>query len=56
MEKIIEQIVAECQAFIADSEKGTKAAHRRMRKNTQNIAKLGKEFRKVSLAEDKKAE
>ena len=54
MKETIEKIVTECQAFIADSNKNTKAAHARMRKNTLAIAKLGKEFRHLSLEEDKK--
>ena len=54
MNEIIEKIVAECNAFIADAQKPTKAAHKRMRRNTLAIAKLGKDFRRLSLEEDNK--
>lgn len=55
MKEIIDQLKAECANFIAESEKSSKAAQRRMRKATLNIAKLGKEFRKLSIEEEKKA-
>lgn len=54
MKENIEKIVAECQAFIDDSKKDSKAARARMRKNTLAIAKLGKEFRRLSLEADRK--
>lgn len=54
MEKVQNQIIAACQAFIADAAKPSKAAHMRMRKATLEIARLGKEFRRLSLEEDKK--
>ena len=55
MNEIINKIVAECQAFVEDaSKKPTKASHKRMRRNTLAIAKLGKEFRRLSLEEDSK--
>lgn len=54
MKETIEKIVAECQAFIDDSRKDSKAAHVRMRKNTIAIAELGKKFRRLSIETDRK--
>lgn len=54
MKEIIEKIVAECNAFAADAaKKPTKAAYQRMRRNTLVIAKLGKEFRRLSIEASK---
>ena len=55
MENIQNQLVEIMQGFIADAQKkSNKSAHQRMRKATLAIAKLGKEFRRLSLEEDKK--
>ena len=55
MEKIQNQIAEACKAFLADAEaKPSKAAHARMRKATLTIAKLGKEFRRLSIEADRK--
>ena len=54
MKEIQNQIVEACKAFIDDAGgKPSKAAHKRMRKATITIAKLGKEFRRLSLEADK---
>lgn len=50
---ITEQIKALCQSFLDDSAKDSKAARARMRKATIMIAKLGKEFRRLSIEEEK---
>ncbi len=53
MKEIQEKIAAICKSFIEDAEgKPSKAAHKRMRKATLEIAKLGKDFRRLSLEED----
>jgi len=55
LETVKSEIVNQMNQFIADAAKRpTKAAHQRMRKATLNLAKLGKEFRQLSLEEDKK--
>jgi len=58
MQELIGKINAEMAAFNEDaqlqSEKANKAAGTRARKSTLNLAKLLKEFRKVSLEESKK--
>ncbi|MBP5210276.1 MAG: histone H1 [Bacteroidales bacterium] len=58
MKKLVAQIQAEFEAFQKNAEaqvvKGNKAAGTRARKAALNIAKLMKEFRKVSVAEAKK--
>ena len=54
MKEIIEKIQAECQAFIDDAnKKPSKASLRRMRRNTLAIGRLGKEFRRISIEEEK---
>lgn len=53
MKEIQNQIVEACKAFIADSEKDTKAARQRMRRATLQITKLGKQFRALSIEADK---
>jgi hypothetical protein len=55
MKELENQIVELCQGFIADSAKDSKAARQRMRRATLQIAKLGKEYRKLSIEADKKA-
>ncbi len=55
MEKIQNELVNIMKGFIADAEKkATKAGHQRMRAATLKLAKLGKDFRRLSLEEDKK--
>lgn len=54
MEQIKNQLVEQMTAFIADAQKNSKSAHARMRKATLNITKLGKEFRRISIEEDRK--
>lgn len=58
MEKLLEQIKAEYNAFVENAdlqvEKNNKAAGMRARKNSLNLEKLMKEFRKLSLDESKK--
>lgn len=54
MQELINKIAEQCQAFLDDSMKDSKVAHKRMRKATQTIAKLGKEFRKLSVEADRK--
>lgn len=54
MKEIKDKLVEQMSAFLADADKPTKAAHKRMRKATIEIAKLGKEFRRLSLEEDNK--
>ena len=55
MKEIQDKIQMACEAFIADAQKPSKAARQRMRRATLEIAKLGKEFRRLSIEEDKKA-
>lgn len=58
MKELVEKIKAELDAFQENAEaqvvKGNKAAGTRARKAALNIAKLMKEFRKVSVEESKK--
>lgn len=55
MKDIQNKIYEACKGFIADAEgKPSKAAHKRMRKATLEIAKLGREFRRLSILEDAK--
>lgn len=55
MEKLIEQICAACDAIKADIVKtDNKAAQARVRKATLELEKLGKEYRKASVASAKK--
>ncbi|MBQ7222683.1 MAG: histone H1 [Bacteroidales bacterium] len=58
MKKLVAQIQAEFEVFQKNAEaqvvKGNKAAGTRARKAALNLAKLMKEFRKVSVAEAKK--
>lgn len=53
MKELTETIVALCGQIIADSEKETKAAHQRIRKNLTALSKVGKEYRKASVEADK---
>ena len=56
MKQLVEKINALCDAFKVDAEKavnGNKAAAARCRKVTLDLEKLGKEFRKASIAETK---
>lgn len=56
MKKLATQLAELCGAVIADIEKveTNKAAAARVRKATLEIAKVGKEFRKASIAAAKK--
>ena len=58
MEELVKKIKAEFDAFVTDAtlqqEKGNKAAGTRARKNSLELEKMLKEFRKVSLEESKK--
>ena len=54
MENLINKLVENANIIITDSLKDTKAAHARIRKATLEIAKIGKEYRKVSIEADKK--
>lgn len=54
MYELKEQIKSVANAMLADIEKDTKAANARVRKATVQLAKLGKEFRKASIAAEKK--
>lgn len=54
MEELKNQILEQMNIFISNSEKDSKSAHARMRKATLSIAKLGKEYRRISIEEDKK--
>lgn len=53
MEELISKIKTETQGLLENIEKfhkaGNKAAGARARKNTLELAKLGKEFRKLSV-------
>lgn len=53
MKEITNNLVALCEQIIKDSQAETKAAHQRIRKATSQIAKLGKEYRKLSIEADK---
>lgn len=56
MKELVSKINALCDAFKVDSEKalsGNKAAAARCRKTTLELEKLGKQFRKASIAETK---
>lgn len=56
MKELVSKINALCDAFKVDSEKdlsGNKAAAARCRKTTLEFEKLGKQFRKASIAETK---
>lgn len=58
MKELIEKINAEFETFKTDSdlqlEKGNKAAGMRARKAALELSKLLKDFRKVSVEQDKK--
>ena len=54
LEKLQNEIIAHMQNFMADAAKPSKAARQRQRKATLEIAKLGKQYRALSLEEDRK--
>ena len=55
MENVKNQLIEQMQNFLENAaKKPSKAGHQRMRKATLTIAKLGKEFRRLSLEEDNK--
>lgn len=54
MEKITNELVAQCNLIVAEAaKKPSKAGHARIRKATLAIAKIGKEYRRLSLEADK---
>ena len=53
MEELINQINAACDSLKAEIAKPSKAAHARARKITLELEKLGKVYRRVSIAEEK---
>ena len=55
MKELVEKMVEVLDALKADlAKEGNKAAAARARKATMTLEKLGKEFRKASIAEAKK--
>ena len=54
LEKIQGEIIAHMHNFMADAAKPSKAARQRQRKATLEIAKLGTQYRALSLEEDRK--
>ena len=55
MKELETQLMDAAAVIVNDVFKGTKAAHQRVRKATLEIARIGKEYRKASIAADKKA-
>lgn len=53
MEELKNALRASAQAILNDIDNDTKAARRRVRKATLQVAKLGKDYRKASLETDK---
>ncbi len=53
MENIIKSLKAQAEIIANDIEKDSKAARKRVRKATLEIAKLGKQYRKLSIELDK---
>lgn len=55
MEQIIAEMKAQIEAILTDIDKtDNKAAQARVRKNTLNLEKLGKQYRRASLDAAKK--
>lgn len=55
MKETIEQIVNECTLFAVEAaKKPTKAGYRRMRACTLRLTRLGQQFRRLSIEEEKK--
>ena len=55
MKEIVEKILAEIETLQTEIQKeDNKSAAARARKSTLALAKLGKEYRKLSIAESKK--
>ena len=54
MEQIKQQLLEAAQVIINDIQKDTKVAAARVRKATLAISKIGKEYRKMSIAAQKK--
>lgn len=50
MEQLIAQISEKCDFIKAEIVKGSKASEARVRKATLELEKLGKEYRKASIA------
>lgn len=50
MEQLIKNIKAQIEVISADIDKNTKASEARVRKATLELEKLGKEYRKASIA------
>lgn len=54
MEKIMNELAIQAGIIVAEAaKKDSKAGHQRIRKATLQIAKLGKEYRKLSIEADK---
>lgn len=53
MENIKSALAEQAQIILNDINKDNKAAHARVRKATLAIQKLGKEYRRLSIEEDK---
>lgn len=54
MDQLKLQLLEAAQVIVSDIQKDTKAASARVRKATLAVAKLGKEYRKLSIAAEKK--
>lgn len=54
MKDITNQLVELAKKLIEDAAKDNKAAHARVRKDTLQLSKLGKEYRRISLEQDGK--
>lgn len=50
MEELVAKIKEQIDVVLADIEKGTKASEARVRKATLELEKLGKQYRKESVA------
>lgn len=55
LKELTEQLYAQAQQIIDSAAKDSKAAHQRIRRATLQIAKIGKEYRRVSVEADKAA-
>ena len=53
MKELYEKIAEQAKIILAEQGKDTKAGHKRIRSATIVIAKLGKEYRKLSIEADK---
>lgn len=55
LKELTEKLYAQAQQIIDNAAKDSKAAHQRIRRATLQIAKIGKEYRRVSVEADKAA-